>query len=241
MAKMQVPNPPPRAVIFDLGDVLFSWSAKTDTTIPSLKLREVLSSDTWHSYERGEISRDACFEKSAEIISYPASEIALAFTQARESLQPDLAIISLLQDLKKSNIRLYAMSNIGKEDYEDIEDKIDWSIFDRIFTSAAAGMRKPEMGFYRYVLTSIGLAGSEVVFTDDKEENINAAKTLGIHGLVFQETTVHTLRKLFDNPVAKAWGYLFQNAKHCDSVTSSGIAFTDNFAKLLVADTLSKR
>jgi FMN phosphatase YigB (HAD superfamily) len=130
------------------------------------------------------------------------------------------------------------MSNVGKEDFEELATKMEWPLFDRVFTSAAAGMRKPELGFYRHVLEQIGLTGSQVVFIDDKEANVRAAQALGIQGLVFEASTVHSLRHMFESPVGKGWRYLFQNAKQCDSITDSGVAFADNFAKLLVVDSL---
>ncbi|KAL7621715.1 hypothetical protein AAE478_009042 [Parahypoxylon ruwenzoriense] len=234
---------PPRGVIFDLGDVLFTWSANTMTTISARKLREILSTPVWYSYERGEITRDACYELSARQFSLPASEIAEAFAQARESLRPDHAIISFIRELKRDPaIQVYAMSNVGKEDFEELATKMDRALFDRVFTSAAAGMRKPELGFYRYILDHIKLAGNQVVFIDDKEENVRTALALGIRGFVFGESTLHTLREMFDSPVGKGWRYLFQNAKQCDSTTNkSGAAFADNFAKLLIVDSLQDR
>ncbi|KAI0001225.1 Haloacid dehalogenase-like hydrolase-domain-containing protein [Xylariaceae sp. FL0662B] len=239
---MDLLQAPPRGVIFDLGDVLFTWSASTTTTIPSRKLREILSTSAWHRYERGEMTRDACYELSAEQFSLSASEIAEAFVQARKSLQPDHDIVSFIRELKEDPaIQVYAMSNVGKEDFEELAAKMDWPLFDRVFTSAAAGKRKPELGFYHHVLNEINLAGNQVVFIDDKEENVLAAQTLNIRGFVFGEATVRTLREMFDNPVSKGWRYLLQNAKHCDSITNSGVTFADNFAKLMIMDSLQDR
>ncbi|KAI1451206.1 Haloacid dehalogenase-like hydrolase-domain-containing protein [Annulohypoxylon moriforme] len=230
---------PPRGIIFDLGDVLFTWSANTTTTIPSRKLRDILSTSTWHSYERGEIARDACYELSAEQFSLPASEIAEAFVQARKSLQPDSSIVSFIRELRKdSTIQVYAMSNVGKEDFEELATTMDWSLFDRVFTSAAAGERKPELGFYHYVLNKIRLTGNQVVFIDDKEANVHAARTLGIRGFVFGDPTIRELREMLDSPVSKGWRYLLMNANHCDSITNSGVAFADNFAKSMIMDSL---
>lgn len=236
---MDVLQPPPRGVIFDLGDVLFTWSANTKTTIPARKLREILSTPVWHSYERGEVTRDSCYELSARQLSLQASEIAEAFAQARESLQPNYAIVSFLRGLKVDpSIQVYAMSNIGREDFEELATKMDWLLFDHVFTSGAVGKRKPEPGFYRHVLDQIGLAGNQVVLIDDKEDNVHAAQELGIRGYVFGDSTVPTLRHMLDSPVGKGWRYLFQNAKQCNSITNSGVTFADNFSKLLILDTL---
>jgi FMN phosphatase YigB (HAD superfamily) len=116
---------PPRGIIFDLGDVLFTWSANTSTTIPAPILKDILSTPVWHSYERGEITRNAYYELSARQFSIPASEIAEAFLQAHTSVQPDHAIISLLRELKNDGtIQVYAMSNMGKEDFEELAKKL---------------------------------------------------------------------------------------------------------------------
>ncbi|KAI9150073.1 Short-chain dehydrogenase/reductase [Paramyrothecium foliicola] len=232
-------QPPPRAVIFDLGDVLFAWSAKTTTSIPAKTLREILSTPIWYSYDRGEITRDVCYRLSSEKFSFSVSEIAEAFAQARESLQPNPDVIAFIRELKQdASVRVYAMSNIGKEDYEGLLEKMDCALFDRVFTSAAAGMRKPESRFYHYVSDQVGLTASQIVFIDDRKDNIQAAQALGIHAFVFDESIVRALRHIFDNPAAKGWRWLFQNAKHCNSITDNGIAFADNFAKLLIVDTL---
>ncbi|KAI0380164.1 HAD-like protein [Hypomontagnella monticulosa] len=230
---------PPRGIIFDLGDVLFTWSANTKTTIPPRKLRDIRSTPIWYNYERGEITRDVCYELSARQFSLPASEIAKAFVQARESLCSNDAIVSFLRELRRDPvIEVYAMSNIGKEDFEDLAEEMDWSLFDRVFTSAAAGMRKPEAGFYRHVLEQVGLHANQLIFIDDKEENVQAAQALGIRGSTFSQSTVDDLHEMFYSAVGKGWRYLFQNANQFDSITDSGVSFEDNFAKLLIVDSL---
>ncbi|KAI9641787.1 hypothetical protein NHQ30_009646 [Ciborinia camelliae] len=232
----------PRAVIFDLGDVLFQWSANTTTLISARTLRDILSTPIWCSFERGEITRDDCYQQSAQQFSLSVSEIADAFAQARQSLQSDQTLVSFIQELRRDPaIRVYAMSNVGKEDFEELATKMDWRLFDRVFTSAAAGMRKPEIGFYQRVLDQIGLAGNQVAFIDDKEENVESARSLGIQGLIFGDSTVHLLREMFDSPVSRGWRWLDQNADQCDSITTTGLSFSDNFAKLLIIDALQDR
>jgi hypothetical protein len=77
-----------------------------------------------------------------------------------------------------------------------------------------------------------------VIFVDDKDENVIAARALAIRAFVFGESTVHTLREMLDSPVSKGWRYLFTHAKQSNSITNTGVAFKDNFARLLIVDTL---
>ncbi|KAI0194217.1 Haloacid dehalogenase-like hydrolase-domain-containing protein [Astrocystis sublimbata] len=234
---MEDPFPCIRGVIFDLGNVFFTWSSTTSTSIPARTLKAILSSPTWHSYERGETTRQLCYELSAKQFSLEEAEIAKAFTEAHESLKADENVISFLRQLKKTpGLRLYAMSNVGKEDFEEIATKADWSLFDKVFTSADAGMRKPEGRFFRYVLDQIDLKGDQVIFVDDKVMNVQEASKFNIRSYVYDDTTVSLLRGLFESPADRGWRYLFQNARECQSITSSNVTFADNFAKLLIAD-----
>lgn len=184
-----------------------------------------------------------CFERVGQEFSLPASEIAEAFAQARASLEPDGAVVTFLRELKDDPaIKVYAMSNIGAEDFAELGDRMDWELFEDVFTSAAAGLRKPEVGFYRHVLDRIHLSGEQVAFVDDKEENVRAAESLGMRGLVFGDDTVQTLRDMFYGTVGKGWRFLFRNKGGCfGSTTDGGVRFADNFAKLLILDTLQDR
>lgn len=231
------PQIPVRGLVFDLGDVLFTWSRSTKTTISPGTLKKILSSSIWYEYERGKISQSICYELVALEFSLEASEVAEAFSQARASLQPDPTVVKFLKNLRRdSSVKIFAMSNVAIEDFASLSDKMDPSIFHQVFTSGEAGMRKPDLGFYRQVLEKIDLAPEQVVFVDDKHENVLAANNLGIRGLVFDKSTLHTLQSIFQGPVAKAHDYLYRHAKDFDSITDSGVRVGDNFAKLLILE-----
>ena len=68
---------------------------------------------------------------------------------ARDSLTPNTQLIMLIKELKAhSLLTVIAMSNILQPDYEYLRTKpADWSIFDHVYTSAAVGERKPNLGF----------------------------------------------------------------------------------------------
>ncbi|KAF2680431.1 HAD-like protein [Lentithecium fluviatile CBS 122367] len=228
---------PLEAVIFDLGDVLFTWSAETKTNVPSTVLRQILSSNTWFEYERGHITREGCFEKVAHEFSLNKSQVEKAFKQAHQSLRPDEVVVAFLKDLRSDGkLKVYAMSNIGKEDFADLEHKIDWSLFDGVYASGDVGMRKPDPEFFRYVLDNIKIAPDRVMFVDDKQENVASAESLGINSFVFNDLTIVDLKRRLNDPYSKGLAYLHQNAQQFNSITSNGISIPDNFAKLLILE-----
>ena len=178
------------ALVFDLGDVLFQWSPETKTSISPKTLRLILSCPTWHDYERGKLSEQECYDRVGAQFGFPPGEIRAAFDQARDSLVGSHNLIRTIRELKDisdSPLPIYAMSNISLPDWEVLKTKpADWAIFDRVFTSGAAGARKPDPEFYQHVVAETGIDPTKTLFIDDKSENVAAAKSLGFEGVVFE-------------------------------------------------------
>ncbi|KAG1752977.1 HAD-like domain-containing protein [Suillus lakei] len=234
-------------LIFDIGDVLFSWSPQTKTSISPKALRQILSSPTWIDYERGKISQADCYVRVGGEFSIDPIEVGHAFQDARDSLQSNEELISVIRHLKtRSNgmLHVFAMSNISAPDYEVLRSKpADWSLFDDIFTSAAVGERKPNLGFYKAVLSSTGADPSRTIFVDDKMENVLSARSLGMRGIVFDDhrKVVRALYNLLGDPVERGRQYLTLNAKKLLSVTDNGIFLRENFAQLLILEATDNR
>ncbi|KAJ5745274.1 Haloacid dehalogenase-like hydrolase-domain-containing protein [Penicillium odoratum] len=233
---------PYRVLIFDIGDVLFTWSPSTKTGISGKTLKSILSSDIWCEYEQGRLSEADCYVKVGDAYNLEASEVKEAFSQARDSLKVDHTILSFLRKIKDSSgskRRIYAMSNISKPDYEVLRTKIaDWGVFDHIFASGEVGMRKPDLCFYKHVLQTIDVRPEEVIFVDDKLENVISAKSLGIRAIQFKDvrSLTRTLGNLLGNPILRGNNFLSRNAKNMDSTTDTGVRIKDNFAQLLILE-----
>ena len=228
-------------LILDLGDVLFRWSPKTNTPIPPRQLKEVLSSLTWFEYERGRISQSECYARVSDEFHLDVDVIAEAFKQARESLRPNEEFIELVRELRRGargELNVLALSNISLPDYEYImSHSSDWtSIFDRVFPSALVGERKPHLGCYRRVISEMQLEPQTTVFVDDKLDNVASARSLGMHGIVFdnQANVFRQLRNIFGDPVRRGQEYLRSNAGKLESVTDGGAVFEENFTQLFI-------
>lgn len=235
-------------LICDLGDVLWRWSdSSSETTVSSRTLRAMLSSSTWFDYERGKITESDCYQKLSLEFSVDPSEIRGAFDAAKESLQLNESFASFIRQLKDTSmgtLRVYAMSNVSAPDYEYLRQlPVDWTIFDRVFTSAAAGERKPHLGFYRHVISETGCTPHSTIFIDDKEENVLSARSLGLHGIVFDSEVAvkRALMNLVGNPLLRGREYLRTHAKNLSSVMDSGVELKENFAQLLIFEATGDR
>ena len=69
----------------------------------------------------------------------------------------------------------------------DALEQVDWlPEFDVRTYSCTLGRIKPEPEIYADCVGGMGLKHGEVVFLDDRPENVRGADEVGIHGLLFE-------------------------------------------------------
>jgi putative hydrolase of the HAD superfamily len=61
-----------------------------------------------------------------------------------------------------------------------------WELFDGIVISGEVNMGKPQPEIFEYLLTRHGLTATDTIFIDDYPANMDAAKALGLHIVLFQ-------------------------------------------------------
>ncbi|KAB8203106.1 HAD-like domain-containing protein [Aspergillus parasiticus] len=181
-----------QAIILDLGNVVFEWdtSKNPPTAAPNQisLLRTSMKSPIYHSYERGQFSTEECHRLLGESLHVDPGQIKEAFDLARQSLRSNRALLDFIRQLKQTRgVAVYAMSNIPRAEIEYLKESraCDMEVFDGVFASGYVGSRKPETEFYRRVMGEIGLRAERVVFVDDKEENVDVARGLGLFGVCF--------------------------------------------------------
>ena len=63
----------------------------------------------------------------------------------------------------------------------------DYGVFDAVYASHIMGLAKPDPAFYTYILEQEDCTADRAVFVDDLAANIEAARSLGIHSLLFSD------------------------------------------------------
>ncbi|EJD03446.1 HAD-like protein [Fomitiporia mediterranea MF3/22] len=234
-------------IIFDLGDVLFTWTAETKTRVNPKMLKKILRSATWFEFEKGNLTEQEAYDTVAAELRVESSDVREAFQAARDSLKSNPQLVSLIRQLKEQHgIRVFAMSNISAPDFAVLRGKVapeELKLFERVFTSHEARERKPNLGFYKYVLEQTGVDPVRTLFIDDKLENILPARSLGMKGIVFDnfENMARQLRNYVGDPIGRAQAWLKDNAKKMLSVTNTGVTVHENFAPLLIYEATGDR
>jgi phosphoglycolate phosphatase-like HAD superfamily hydrolase len=229
-----------KTLIFDLGSVLFAWKPAENFKLPSKLMKAIFSSKPWLEYECGKPTASV-YEELAKQFHLTTADIANAVSHYTDSVNIDATISSLIGELKATcpDLSVFAMSNIPQPIYEVLLSKqLKWPPFDAVFTSSNAGMRKPDLGFYRHVLSRITAPPAEVIFIDDMLENILSAQSIGMHGVHFTDSLELTrqLKLLMFDPIQRGNRFLRQNARNLHSMTETGVPIQDNFAQLLILE-----
>ncbi|KAG9193699.1 hypothetical protein G6011_03734 [Alternaria panax] len=230
-----------RTLILDIGDVLCHWSTENLTAISPLNFHGVMRSPTWTELERGHISETEAIKTIGEELSLDPDAIHKGLMQCHETLRVDQKLTSQLKELKaelNGRLSVYAMSNIAKEHFAIVKNVLsDWDLFDGAFLSFEVGMAKPDLEFHKHVLDSIKLSDpSSAIFVDDKIANVNAARSFGIQGIVFDSsaTLIRQLRNKLMDPVTRARQYMKTNAHNHVSRIQDGPVLVDTFAQFLI-------
>jgi putative hydrolase of the HAD superfamily len=184
---------PIEAIVFDIGGVLYENIQ--EFFLPDLARRHGLDPDhvlslgyrhgtawglgqaTEEAYWRG-ILADAGLDPT--LLPALVTETAAYIRRIPETW--DL-VRSLSPDL-----RLGILSNTTWEWVERLRAAEDWQgRFDPILLSCDVGLCKPNPRIFALLLERLGLPGQQVLFVDDREDNLAAAAALGIQGHLFTD------------------------------------------------------
>jgi len=108
-----------------------------------------------------------------------------------EALHPNAPMLDLMRDLRERGFRMAILTNNVREWEELWRAKLPLDeIFEVIVDSGWVGMRKPDPAIYGLVVERLGegLEPSDCLFVDDNEQNVHAARALGMTAVHFRET-----------------------------------------------------
>jgi len=147
-------------------------------------------------YDEGKLTGVAFWQKlvrDAEIGETTGLAEELNVWDARMWTTQNRAMLAWQLELKQHGIKTAILSNMGDNVLANIERTFDWlARFDVLVWSYQLGMAKPEPAIYQHTLRELGVEPGEALFIDDRLVNIEAARALGMRGILF--STVDTLR-----------------------------------------------
>ena len=182
-----------RAIIFDFGrvisaqkpDSLFRAYEKELGLIPATINQIMFESQAWQDALIGIITAKQFWYLIGPDLGLDSREKIDAFRRryyADESINE--GVLDLIQQLH-GRYKLAVLSNNPPRLDKWLSDWGIYHLFDVVFCSGDEGVVKPNPDAYNSTLSRLNVSPEEVVFIDDTIGHINAAHSLGIHGIIF--------------------------------------------------------
>lgn len=177
---------PIQAVVFDIGNVLIEWQ-------PERFYDHVIGVDRRHAFfgaidlhgmndrvDRGETFRDV-IEETAQKHRDWSDEIMMWHDRWIEMANPAIDhSVRLLRALRSAGHPVFALSNfgiqtfeIGAREYPFLEE------FDKRYISGHMATAKPDAQIYSMVEDDCAIAPQNLLFVDDRQDNLDAAAARG--------------------------------------------------------------
>jgi 2-haloacid dehalogenase len=187
--------PPGRdIVIFDLGGVLIDWDPRhlyrklfgSDTAA----MEEFLATVCTGEWNRAQDAGRPCAEATQALRErHPDKAMLIDAYYARvdEMMSGPIAgSVAILADLHRRGTPLYGLSNFSSETYPQAVRRFDFlHLLRHVVVSGEVKTVKPDPRIYRILIDRCGLDPHRAVFIDDVAANVEPARRLGFHGIVF--------------------------------------------------------
>ncbi|HVA52519.1 MAG TPA: HAD family phosphatase [Acidimicrobiales bacterium] len=187
---------PIEAVVFDVGGVLLDWNPRhlyrkliADEAAMEWFLEEVCS-PAWHApHDRGLSTAASCGELASQYPEY--SELIWAWSRRSEEMigGVDTGTVEVLRAVKENGLPCFALTNMEAETYPLRLRRyafLRW--FDGTVVSGREGVAKPDPAIFTRLLDRFGLMARTTLMIDDTEENLTAARKLGMQTVQFRSS-----------------------------------------------------
>ncbi|MBO4797055.1 MAG: HAD family phosphatase [Verrucomicrobia bacterium] len=184
-----------KIVVFDLGKVLldFDYMKAAGKLVPlcgvfPLKLMGILAGEGMEllqQLELGQIKDDEFYRQLSGLVKFKGTRedfmeiFGDIFTPIDEMIQ-------FHSELKKKGIRTYLFSNTNDTAVKWISDHYPfYNDFDGYFLSYKMKVAKPDDAFYIKLEEDTGKKKDEIIYLDDKQENIDTAVSRGWSAILY--------------------------------------------------------
>ena len=100
-------------------------------------------------------------------------------------LRLDPAVLAVLDDVHAAGIAVSLLSNAPRELAVALAADPTFGPFRELLFSAELGLVKPDPQIFRAAAARLAAAPGDVVFVDDRPENVQAAAAVGMHGITY--------------------------------------------------------
>jgi len=196
----------PSVVVFDLGKVLVDFdygiAARRIAARGQMPMAEIAQfincSPLFYQYESGALATRQFFDEICLVTGFRGSlaEFGECFADIFTEIEP---MIRMQAELRQRGVRTYVFSNTNELAAEHIRRSFPfYANFDGYILSYEHGAMKPEARIYEVVERKAGRCGADLLYLDDRPENIAAGAARGWQVILQEspEKSLAAVRKL---------------------------------------------
>jgi len=180
-------------IVLDMGKVLLNYDpyvilnkvCDTDEEKAIID-RELFNGKEWIMGDYGELKNAERFDGvSKRVPEYLHDKLREVVDNWDICMSPVDGAHEFCKLAKEKGYKVYVLSNACNKFHEYFPKNYDVNFFDGIVVSSDVHTIKPEPEIYKYLLNKYELVPEECLFIDDREENVNGAKAVGMKGVIF--------------------------------------------------------
>lgn len=184
----------PRAVIFDIGNVLYGWDPQSflSRQIPDDAARWRFIEDVdlfgWHeTLDAGRSYAEAAADLSTAFPAYAHLIEAWGQNFGEMIKDPVPGVHPIVRELHGRGVPLFAITNFSAEFWKPFHERERsfLALFRDIVVSGEVKMLKPDPAIFELSLERFGVEPGNALFIDDRLINIEAAAATGMHVHLF--------------------------------------------------------
>lgn len=183
-------------VVFDLGGVLIDWDPRylyrallgTDEEIEAF-LAEVDFAGWNHAMDAGQGTWADSVAGLAERFPHRRELLAAYPARFAETMAgPIEGTVAVLRDLSSRGVPLLALTNWSAETFPVARERFGFlDLFSGIVVSGEERVAKPDPAVFALLVERFDLDPASTVLVDDRQVNVEAARSAGLRGLLFTD------------------------------------------------------
>lgn len=178
-------------VIFDIGNVLVDFHPIPyfSSLMPEGQMEMVcplIFDDVWEAIDRGDYLCEHA--KNIQLAKFPQykEQIVCIYDHWMEMMSLYEDTLSFYQACQSHGYRVFLLSNIGLESHAYLRQKFPFfDLADGMVLSYQERCIKPDPKIFQILLDRYQLEPEECLFLDDKQNNVDTAKSCGMQAIVF--------------------------------------------------------
>ena len=180
-------------IIFDIGNVLvdFRWRELMDELNLTKEDKDrfevsVFGSKWWHEYDHGTMEESEIVKHLREDNEEYRKAFDLVWENRDKLVKPYEYAVSWIQGLKEKGYHVYLLSNYPASLFTMHAQNGSFPFLELVngkVVSAYVKKIKPNADIYECLIEKYRLKAEECIFIDDREENVQGAKAVGMYGI----------------------------------------------------------